>query len=141
MVENNTMTLWEFSFGYDDGTIVPTTIIAEGITEVDAASSAQTLFADRADVIVSRPGRVVPPEVEKRWREVADGGCFPAVMSDAGRLALYARGIANPALRKPDTVDPSQVSRFLGIQVDVAILIFGLLMASSLVFWVKRAFF
>ena len=133
------MTLWEFSFGYDDGTIVPTTIIAEGITEVDAAASADTLFADRADVIVSRPGRVVPPEVEKRWREVC--GSFPAVMSDAGRLALYARGIKNPALPEPDTVDPSLVSRFLGIQMDVAILILGLLMAFVLATWAKRTFF
>jgi hypothetical protein len=38
-------------------------------------------------------------------------------------------------------VDPSQVSRFLGIQMDLAILILGLLMVFALVTWVKRTFF
>ena len=134
------MALWEFSFGYGDGMVAGQTAIAEGTTEDDAAASADKLLAGDAGVILSRPGKVVPPEIEKRWREINEAA-FPIVVCDTGRLALYARGIAEPTSREPDTVDPSQVSRFLGIQMDVAILILGLLMMFALVTWVKRTFF
>jgi hypothetical protein len=48
---------------------------------------------------------------------------------------------AEPTPRERDSVDPSQTSRFLTIQMDVAVLIFGLLMVFALATWVKRTFF
>ena len=84
------MSVWEFSYAIQDGTVVDGTLIAEAETEWEAAASAATLIADKPDVSLSRPGIKAPPEVEARWREVVD---FPTVVSNAGRFARYARGL------------------------------------------------
>jgi hypothetical protein len=86
------MSLWEFPLTADDGSVISQTIVAEGATEPAAAESAARLLADSAGgATLARPGTIVPPDADPRWREVGDG-VFPIVVSDAGRLALYARG-------------------------------------------------
>ena len=88
------MTLWEFPLHYDDGTVVGQTVLAEGTNEADAGAAAVVAVSGHPGLALSRPGRVVPPEVETKWREIY-GDAFPGIVSDAGRLALYARGIAD----------------------------------------------
>lgn len=86
------MSLWEFPLVDGDGNVVGQTILAEGATEIAAAASAGELLSDSSGgATLARPGTVVPPDADPRWREVG-GGVFPIVVSDAGRLALYARG-------------------------------------------------
>jgi len=85
-----TPSLWEFRLRYSDGTQVEQTVIAEGADETSAADSATTVIADHPGVALARPGRKSPPEVEARWREVF-GDDLPGVVSDTGRMALYAR--------------------------------------------------
>ncbi len=89
------MTLWAFSIACDDGTIVEQTVLAEGAGEADAAVSALTAINDQSGLGLSRPGTELPSDVEGRWREVF-GTAFPGIVSNAGRLALYARGDTDP---------------------------------------------
>jgi len=86
------MSLWEFRLRYADGAVIDQTVIAEGADEAGAAASAARVIVDKPEVALARPGVMASPEVEARWREALDG-TFPAVVSDAGRLARYARGL------------------------------------------------
>jgi hypothetical protein len=86
------MTLWEFHLEYDDGTLTEQTVLAEGEDEDSAMTSAASLIDLQSGVVLSRPGKIVLPEIETRWREIY-GDAFPGIVSDTGRLALYARGI------------------------------------------------
>ncbi len=87
------MALWEFSLICDDGTVIEQTVVAEGQDEAAAAGAAVVLIGDHAGVRLSRPGGMASPEVETRWRDVL-GETLPALVSNAGRMARYARGIA-----------------------------------------------
>ncbi len=87
------MTVWEFQLQYADGTVVAQTVVAEAATEPDAFASAQACVNAIPRVRCARPGKAAPPDIEARWREVLRD-VFPDVVSDAGRLALYARGDA-----------------------------------------------
>jgi hypothetical protein len=90
------MTLWEFVLEFDDGTVIGQTVHAEGMNEADATAAAVIAVGGSLDLVILRPGKVVPPEIEMKWREVY-GDAFPGIVSDAGRLALYARGIIDPS--------------------------------------------
>ncbi len=84
--------LWEFPLADEQGRGVEQTVVALGTTEIAAAELATLFLADnRMSAILSRPGTLVPAEAAPRWREVS-GDTFPIVVSDAGRLARYARG-------------------------------------------------
>jgi len=83
------MAVWEFAYALKDGSVIDGTLVAEAETESDALISVQTLIADKPDVVINRPGTKASTEVESRWREVV---AFPAVVSNAGRFARYARG-------------------------------------------------
>jgi hypothetical protein len=91
------MNLWEFRLRWDGGAAVDQTLIAEGADEQAAAASAAAMIAGMSGVALVRPGAVVPSQVAMRWREVID--VFPSIVSDAGRLAHYARGL--PPERRP----------------------------------------
>jgi hypothetical protein len=83
-----TMTLWEFALRGSDGTVFEQTVIAEGADEEAAAASAAAMIVAMAGTVLARPGVAV---AAARWREVV--GAFPALVSDRGRLARYARGL------------------------------------------------
>ena len=93
------MPLWTFSLEAHGGAVVDQTVVAKGADETMAAASAMIVLDGHAGVALARPGRMAPPDAALRWAE-ACGDAFPAVLSNAGRLALYARGVAEP-LTKP----------------------------------------
>ena len=87
------MSLWEFAVTAADGKVVEQTVVAQGADEPEAAASALAAVDRQAGAAISRPGRVMAPGVEARWREVCEEGAFPLVVSNSGRLALYARRV------------------------------------------------
>jgi hypothetical protein len=123
------MTLWEFSLECDDATAPGQTVITEGTTEVDAVVNADILLTHHVGAILLRPGRVVPLEIEKRWREVSEA--FPIVVSDTGRLALYARGIADPTFSRQSASFDALLSATQGSA-------FGRFLQKHLYNWVRR---
>lgn len=91
------MTMWEFALTFEDGVVIGQTAIAEGATEADAVASALVEVSQHAGLILVRPGVIVLPEVEARWREIYGDESFPQIVQTVGRLALYARGGSKPS--------------------------------------------
>lgn len=90
------MSLWEFPLIGHGGEVFEQTVVAEGATEPAAAELVTRFLAEsRRVATLARPGTVVPSDADLRWREVG-AGALPIVVSDAGRLALYARGKGRP---------------------------------------------
>ncbi|MGE4064129.1 MAG: hypothetical protein AB7E79_12250 [Rhodospirillaceae bacterium] len=86
------MSLWEFPLGYDDGTTVEQTVLAEGATDSQASAAALTHIRKHDPrLVITGSGQRVSSEVEARWREVAPPDPFPMIAPTTGRLALYAR--------------------------------------------------
>jgi hypothetical protein len=85
------MNQWEFPLHDGGGTPFGQTAVAEGADEESAAASAAKIIVAMPGAVLTRPGVIIADNVAARWREVASA--FPAVASDAGRLACYARGL------------------------------------------------
>lgn len=91
------MPIWEFHLVDGNGMVFGQTVVTEGANEADAASAAFAAVDGHPGLALTRPGKAVPPDVEARWREVLGDADTPGIFSDAGRLALYARGIPDPS--------------------------------------------
>jgi hypothetical protein len=85
------MNQWEFPLQDGGGTAFGQTVVAEGADEESAAASAAKIIVAMPGAVLARPGVTIADNIAARWREVA--GAFPALVSDAGRLARYARGL------------------------------------------------
>ena len=118
------MPLWEFPLESDDGTAFAQTVVAEGVSQAEAEAMARRAISDHSGVTLSRPSQVLSAEIEARWREVL-GDSLPGIVSDSGRLALYARGTKDPSRPNPPELPPKWRLP-LGIVV-VALLAFLLL--------------
>ena len=104
------MAVWEFALAFDDGGVrLGQTVVADGADEPTAAQSAASVVAEHPGLVLQRPGLAVAADVEARWREVC-GDRFPAVMSDTGRLALYARGLPDPSRTAAPAPPPPRFS-------------------------------
>lgn len=83
--------MWEFALAFADGVIIGQTVLAEGAGEAEAAASALRETSQHQGLAIVRPGAVVAPEVEARWREIYGNEAFPQIVQTVGRLASYAR--------------------------------------------------
>jgi hypothetical protein len=93
------MPLWEFSLAWDDGTALSQTVLAEGVDETEAATSAIAAVRRHSGLVIASPGRQVQADVEARWREVYGDDAFPEIVPEKTRLTYYARGIPDPSAR------------------------------------------
>jgi hypothetical protein len=85
------MKQWEFPLHDGGGTAFAQTVVAEGADEESAAASAAKIIVAMPGAVLAHPGVTIADNIAARWREVA--GAFPALVSDAGRLARYARDL------------------------------------------------
>ena len=83
--------LWEFTLRASDGAAFAQSLIAEGVDEESAAASAAVMIDVMSGAVLARPGIAIGADAAMRWREFV--GAFPALVSDAGRLARHARGL------------------------------------------------
>jgi hypothetical protein len=83
--------LWEFGLCAGDGTPFAQSLVAEGVDEESAAACAAVMIDVGSGAVLARPGIAIGADAAMRWREVV--AAFPALVSDVGRLARYARGL------------------------------------------------